>query len=178
MKAIQELKNNLKQKGILAKSRVLDKDEYLDTFSGINTNLYFITKGSLRVFFTNDNEEHILYFGYKGSLITTIDSFFSTKVSQLKIQALKKTEVNFISKNEFMEFITSNPENLDLWQAIQGELIHLQAEREIDLLISSPVKRYQRVLKRRPQLFQEIPHKYIASYLRMAPETLSRIKKS
>lgn len=178
MKAIQELKNNLEEKGVLTRSRILDKDEYLNTSNDINTNLYFITKGSLRVFFTNDDDEHILYFGYKGSLITTIDSFFSNKVSQLKIQALKKTKVNFISKNEFMEFITSNPENLELWQTIQGELIHLQTEREIDLLISSPIKRYQRVLKRKPQLFQEIPHKYIASYLRMAPETLSRIKKS
>ncbi len=58
------------------------------------------------------------------------------------------------------------------------QLIYEQLEREKDILIHSPRKRYERVLKRSPQLFQEIPHKYIASYLRMSPETLSRIKKS
>ena len=53
-----------------------------------------------------------------------------------------------------------------------------QFEREIDLLTASPEERYLRVLKRSPKVFQEVPHKYIAEYLRMTPETLSRIKKS
>ena len=52
-----------------------------------------------------------------------------------------------------------------------------QIEREIDILTNSPKERYLRVLKRSPQLFQEIPNKHIASYLRMSPETLSRMKK-
>jgi CRP-like cAMP-binding protein len=51
-------------------------------------------------------------------------------------------------------------------------------ERENDLIIYSPQKRVERVFKRSPQLFQEIPQKYIASYLRMTPETLSRILKN
>jgi len=63
------------------------------------------------------------------------------------------------------------------WQRILEQLIYQQFEREIDLLTASPVERYKRVLARSPQLFQEIPGKYIASYLRMTPETLSRIKK-
>ena len=50
-------------------------------------------------------------------------------------------------------------------------------ERETDLLIKSPQVRYEKVLKRSPQLFQEIPLTYIASYLRMTPETLSRLRK-
>ena len=58
------------------------------------------------------------------------------------------------------------------------QLILQQLEREKDILTSSPIERYKRVLKRSPQLFQEIPNKYIADYLRMTPETLSRIKKS
>ena len=58
-----------------------------------------------------------------------------------------------------------------------GELIYQQMERERDILTSSPLERYKRVLSRSPQLFQEIPNKHIASYLRMTPETLSRLKK-
>ncbi len=52
-----------------------------------------------------------------------------------------------------------------------------QLEREIDILTKSPKERYERVLRRSPQLFQEIPNKHIANYLRMSPETLSRLKK-
>ncbi len=51
-------------------------------------------------------------------------------------------------------------------------------EREIDLLTQSPQERIERIRKRSPQVFQEIPHKYIASYLRMSPETLSRLLNS
>lgn len=51
-------------------------------------------------------------------------------------------------------------------------------ERERDLLIESPKERYLRVFKRNPKLFQIIPNKHIANYLRMSPETYSRLKKS
>ena len=50
--------------------------------------------------------------------------------------------------------------------------------KEIDILTNPPKERYERVLKRNPQLFQEIPNRHIANYLRMSAETLSRLKKS
>lgn len=64
------------------------------------------------------------------------------------------------------------------WMKILENLLLQQIEREIDILTNSPKERYLRVLKRSPLLFQEIPHKHIANYLRMSPETLSRLKKS
>ena len=91
---------------------------------------------------------------------------------------MKKTVVKVVSKSDFISFLKSDIENLELWDTLLQGLIIQQLEREIDILTSSPVERYKRVLKRSPQLFQEIPHKHIASYLRMTPETLSRIKKS
>ena len=68
--------------------------------------------------------------------------------------------------------------NIILWTQILENLVIQQMEREIDILTNSPKERYLRVLKRSPQLFQEIPNKHIANYLRMSPETLSRLKKS
>jgi hypothetical protein len=55
-------------------------------------------------------------------------------------------------------------------------VITQQIEREIDLLTVSPTERLKRVLERSPNVFQEVPLKYIASYLRMTPETLSRLR--
>jgi hypothetical protein len=57
-------------------------------------------------------------------------------------------------------------------------IITQQVERTIDLLTSSFSERLERVLKHSPDLFKEIPLKYIASYLRMTPETLSCIRKN
>jgi CRP/FNR family transcriptional regulator, anaerobic regulatory protein len=67
---------------------------------------------------------------------------------------------------------------LKLWIKILEDLVIQQIEREKDLLTASPKERFERVLKRSPILFQEISNRHIANYLRMTPETLSRLKKS
>lgn len=79
---------------------------------------------------------------------------------------------------DFMEFVYSSAEAMQFWNKVLSYTVIAQLERETDLLNPSPKERYQNVLKRSPHLFREVPHKYIASYLRMAPETLSRLLKS
>lgn len=156
----------------------LNRKEYLKVKGNIDTNLYFVVNGSLRIFVVEKFEENIIRFGYKNNLIASLDSFITEKPSDLYIQAIKKTELKVIKKTTFMNFVESSAEQLKIWHLILENLIYQQLERERDILTSSPLERYKRVLARSPQLFQEIPNKYIASYLRMTPETLSRIKKS
>ncbi len=159
------------------KKIILKRNEFLKIAGSKDQNIYFIESGCIRIYITNEKEEHDIRFGYKGSLITALDSFINGKPSPLVIQALKKTQVKVLNKNKFMNIIHSDEKYLKLWQAILENLIEQQLEREMDLLTYSPEERYRRVQKRSPQLFQEVPLKYIASYLRMSPETLSRIKK-
>ncbi len=71
-----------------------------------------------------------------------------------------------------------DPRHKELWNQVMEALIIQQFERECDLLIQAPQIRFKRVQERSPRLFQEVPLKYIASYLRMTPETLSRIQNS
>lgn len=160
------------------KSLVLERNHYLKVAGSIDTQIYFIEEGSLKIYVLNDGCEHIIRFGYRGDLVVSLDSFLTRKASEFYIQAIKKTTLKVISKNSFDAFIKSNDQNKDWWISILENLVVQQIEREKDLLIISPVERYQRVLARSPQLFQEIPNRYIANYLRMSAETLSRLKKS
>lgn len=160
------------------KQLVLNRNDYLKTGGSVDTNLYFVVDGSLRIYVMDGFEENILRFGYKNNIIAALDSFISEKPSDLYIQAIKRTELKAIKKTTYIDFMHSSPENIKVWQDMMEDLIYQQMERERDILTSSPKERYNRVLARSPALFQEIPHKYIASYLRMTPETLSRIKKS
>jgi CRP-like cAMP-binding protein len=159
------------------KQIILERNEFLKVADSIDTNIYFIESGSLRVFVINEYEEQTIRFGYKGNIIVSLDSFLSGKPSDLYIQAIKKSEVKVISKAMFDEFLKSEL-NKDWWIKALTSLVLQQMEREMDILTSSPKERYERVFKRSPQLFQEVPHRYIANYLRMSPETLSRLKKS
>jgi CRP-like cAMP-binding protein len=82
-----------------------------------------------------------------------------------------------ITKQQMDNFLKQDSNRL-WWMGVLENLVLQQLEREIDILTNSPKERYLRVLKRSPQLFQEIPNRHIANYLRMSPETLSRLKKS
>jgi CRP-like cAMP-binding protein len=158
------------------KEITIDRNEFLKVKGSIDTNLYYIESGSLRIFVLDDYEEQTIRFGYKENLIVSLDSFLTGKPSDLYIQAIKKTVVKVITKEQIDIFLEKE-NNQNLWTKILENLVVQQMEREIDILTNSPKERYERVLKRSPQLFQEIPNRHIANYLRMSAETLSRLKK-
>lgn len=168
----------LEQDGMVQQTLTLERNEYLNVCGAINTHIYFVESGSLSIYITDGDEERIIRFGYKDNIIVALDSFLSGRPSDFYIQAIRKTTVKVITKETFTRFIGEQPERLNIWIRILEDLVLQQIEREKDLLVQSPKERYMRVLKRSPQLFQEIPHKYIANYLRMTPETLSRLKNS
>ena len=178
MNSISNLIEKINNENLWDKEIDLERNEYLKIKGSIDTNIYFVKSGSLRIFLLDEFEEHTIRFGYKNNLIASLDSFINEKPSEFYIQALKKTSVKTINKKSYMSFIESSTENKKIWFSVLENLILDQMERERDILTFSPIERYNRGLKRSPQLFQEIPNKYIASYLRMTPETLSRIKKS
>lgn len=173
-----EVLHIIESNNLVEKTVTLYRNSFLKTAGSIDTNIYWVEEGSLRIFVLDKSEERIIRFGYKDNLIVSLDSFITESPSDFYIQALKKTKVKVISKKTFIDFMNANPDFRNIWIKILEDLILQQIEREKDLLVSSAKERYERVLKRSPRLFQEIPKKHIANYLRMIPETLSRLKKS
>lgn len=178
MNSAQTLTQRITALGLWEKNIFLTRNEFLTVKGNTDTNVYMVDQGSLRMFVEDEFEEQTIRFAYEGNIFACLDAFISGKPSDIHIQALKKTSLKSIKKSTFMQFLQSSNENLALWLQIMEQLIYQQMERERDILTLSPIERYHRVLSRSPQLFQKIPSKYIASYLRMTPETLSRIKKS
>lgn len=178
--SISKLTTRQKMKEIVElsdKEITIDRNEFLKVKGSIDTNLYYIESGSLRIFVLDNYEEQTIRFGYKENLIVSLDSFLTGNPSDLYIQAIKKTVVKVVTKEQIDLFLEKE-NNQNLWTKILENLVVQQMEREIDILTNSPKERYERVLKRSPQLFQEIPNRHIANYLRMSAETLSRLKKS
>lgn len=178
MKSYQLLRDYIHKEGVLVNKRTFKRDEFLKVAGTLDTTIYFIISGSVKAYFLNKEEERILYFGYENSIITALDSFISNKKSELEIRAIKKTEAYYLTKEEFESFLHSNMKYLKLWNKVLEDMILYQFNREKELLLNSPEERYKEALIRNPEMFQRIPNKHIASYLRMAPETLSRLKKS
>ncbi len=176
MNPVEELISRMNAAHAWEGNLTLSRNEYLVREGRREMRLFLVESGSTLVFMTDGLNEHSIRFGYPGSLMAALDSFISSGPTRLNIRAIRKAELKWITKESYLRFIQSSPHHITLWNELLMNLVAQQMEREEDLLTSSPQERYLRVLRRSPRVFQEIPHKYIASYLRMTPETLSRIK--
>ncbi|NME67050.1 Crp/Fnr family transcriptional regulator [Flammeovirga aprica] len=163
----------------ISELKKLSRGDLLIRVGEIEKHMYIILEGAVRVtyFEEGNKEEHTIRFGYKNSILASIPSFFDGSPSLFTIECIRSSTVKKIHKTHFFEIIASDPAYQKEYDLYLQNFFKQQIKREIDLLTTSPVKRFERVIKRSPQLFQHIPMKYIASYLRMQPETLSRIMK-
>jgi CRP-like cAMP-binding protein len=183
------LANLLEQKSGLNQSQLADllvhwnknvslkRNDYLIQRGKVENFLYFVQSGALRLFYPTENEEICIGFAYSPSFICSFPSFIRHQPSEYYIQALRKTEVTGISRTHFYAFMQTNLMFERFWYAQIEQALLGRIEREIDLLLPDPEQRLQRLRSRSPHIFQLVPHKYIASYLRMKPETLSRLPK-
>lgn len=71
----------------------------------IDTRLFYIVSGSLKITISDNSDEHIIRFGYTNNFITALDSFITEKPSEFAIQAIKKTDLKIISKRDFLAFL-------------------------------------------------------------------------
>lgn len=141
--------------------------------------LYFVANGTFRIGFPiSESEDATVGFGYPGTLLTSFPSLVKNLPSDYFIQAISKGTVIGIPREPFFKAVDQYPELALLWRKWVEEALLGRIEREIDLLTPNPADRLERLMQRSPYLFQLIPLKHIASYLRMTPETLSRLRSS
>jgi CRP-like cAMP-binding protein len=158
-----------------APQQVLKRNDFLLKAGQMEKHIYRVHAGAVRAFLVTELEEHTIRFAYAGNLFTSLSAFLRQAPSQLYVQALRETVVSVVPRDTFLEQIHKTPGGLVSYCQILENLVCEQMEREIDLLTYSSSERLNRVLQRSPRLFQEVPFKFIAAYLRMTPETLSRL---
>lgn len=152
------------------------RNEHLIRLGEQERSVYLVMDGAVKVVYSDENQEQIIRFGYRDSILTSLPAFFDDSKSLFDISAIRKSTVKVFDKQRLFKFIFENPELQSAYILLLQDLVSQQIEREIDILTQSPLERYNRVLKRSPQLFQEVPARYIANYLRMSPEHLSRLR--
>lgn len=173
---ITALRTYLSKHNLWHKTIELKRGDHLHMAGAVDDNIYHVESGLLRSYVLVNDDEQIIRFGYQGDFVVAMDSFFTGQPTILYCEALRKTTVRIIKRAKYEAAIVNDPALNKIWQKILSWMVIGQLEREIDLLTNEPSERYRRVLERSPRLFQEVPAKYIANYLRMTPETLSRLK--
>lgn len=138
---------------------------------------YFINSGCIRFFHNVEGVEQTGQFFFENGWYADYESYLSGRPSKQNIEAIEKSEILMLAKADLDMLFTKIPK-FERFGRLMAENAYLGiSQTNIDLTTLSPEERYLKLIKERPKVMQRVPLKYIASYLAIKPESLSRIRK-
>ena len=156
--------------------KTYNRGEFILRAGEVETQVHFVLEGTQTIHYLENDKEICVGFGYPGTILIAYPSFITGKPSDFYLQAIKRTELVSLPYAAWKNLQETMPKFKDVWYRLTEQALLGMMEREVELHIASNAERYERLLKRSPQLLQQIPQRYVASYLKMEPETLSRLK--
>lgn len=138
----------------------------------------YVKKGLFRYYYSNEEgDEFTKVFFPENSLLSSYSAIVENRSSYFSIQALEDSKLEVINYQELLKLFVEYPEwNTLLLGMLQKGFI-AKEERERQFLLFDAEQRYNAFLKRYPNLDKRIKQHYIASYLRITPESLSRLRR-
>ena len=156
--------------------RVIEKDEIILQEGKVCRNLYFVESGLLHFYINKDGNNITKFFTEAPYFFTSQASFNSQKPANENIQTIEKSIVYQISFTQTQELYKLKSWT-DFARKIIQEVQFFTEEILEELQTETAEFRYEKMLKNEPELLKRIPLKILASYLGIAPQSLSRIRK-
>ena len=139
--------------------------------------LSFIATGMVRFFIPLEEQDLTFVFAFENNFVSAYDSFLVQTPSAYNIQALIDTVLWQISYVDLQEIYADTTVGNTIGRLASEDLFLKKSARELSLLKDSAEERYLKLFAERPELIEKIPLKYIASYIGITPQALSRIRK-
>ncbi len=153
-----------------------DKNEIIKQANEVEKYGYFILKGSGGVFLWKENNYVCLDLFYEESFFGDYMSLINGESSPLETIALEKSEMLRISKVN-IELLKGTEMGKFLFLVSAESTFVDKQKQQIDLLLKTAEERYIELLTFQPNIILRTPQKYLASYLGITPQSLSRIRK-
>lgn len=156
----------------------LKKKQYLFREGDIVTHLAFIQQGCVRYYLMDQKgDEHIVYFGFEGWWVGDMNSFFGMTPTIYHLQALEDTQLYAFNRVNFLRAIEETAYG-QFFRDISSKSYMAIQRRYAEANTKTAEERYNDLCAKYPQVLQRVPQHYIASYLGIKPESLSRIRKN
>ncbi|MBV4360627.1 Crp/Fnr family transcriptional regulator [Pinibacter aurantiacus] len=140
--------------------------------------VFFVEKGCLRqFFFTEKGVEKTCNFVFEQEFLTDLESFSRQTRATTNIIALEPTECLVTTCKDLVECMAASPAVASFFNVIVENVATANIRRIQSLLSQSPEQQFEVLLQNSPKILQRVPQRYIAQYLGIAPESLSRIRK-
>ena len=175
--SLTEEEKNLLKSFFVAKS--LRKKEFLLHEGEICHSLSFVSKGLLRSYHIDEKgDEHMNLFAWEGWWSSDIYSFSFNEMAQFNIDALEDSELLLITRENLEEMTLQIPKMDRYFRILFQNSLATKERRLVSSNSYTAKEKYIQLAESNPQMIQRLPQNLIASYLGLAPETLSRIKKN
>ncbi|MFY7900082.1 MAG: Crp/Fnr family transcriptional regulator [Chitinophagaceae bacterium] len=166
-----ELFSSKLDKQLLPKKHLLLKQGQTENY------LSFVEKGTIRFFIPNEENDVTFAFAFAGNFASSYDSFLTQNPTTYCVETLSETILWRISYANLQQIYNDTEVGNRIGRFASEELFLKKSKRELSLLTHTAEQRYLNLFKEQAHVLQLIPLKYIASYIGITPQALSRIRK-
>lgn len=140
--------------------------------------IYYVDKGLIRQFYFKNGKEVTEHLGENHTIFMCIESLFKEEPTKLQVEAIEPSIVYALPKKRLESVALHNVNIQILYRKILEESLILSQVHADLVRFETAQDRYRKMCKLMPQVVLRAPLVYIASYLQMTPETLSRVRSS
>ncbi len=154
----------------------LPKGAFLIKEGKVCDQIYFLEKGCLRGFYNLDDKEISYWFAFENSFVTSFFSFITRKPGMENIHLLEDCTLWSVSYERLQHLYATHPDMERLGRIMHERYYVMLEERFVSNHFKEARERYENLMLQAPHILQRVPLRYVASYLGITQETLSRIR--
>jgi CRP-like cAMP-binding protein len=168
--AIPDILEKLKIKKIKKKTLIVRQGT-------LCANLFFINTGMIRTYVQYHEKEVTTWVALAGTIETSAQSFLKQIPSEVSLQAVTDCELLVMSRDHYYQLLKVNPAFNEFAFRLMEDFYLRIEDKFYSYLFLSAEERFIKMQRQFPDHFKHVPLKYLASILRIKPETLSRLRK-
>lgn len=157
--------------------KTFEKGHILLREGQVSNESYFNIQGLVRKYYLVDGEEKTTEFYVEKDAISSLQSYNLKVPSNHYLECIEDCRLAILSRDKEQELFERVAEFESICRVSVEEELGAYQDKLAQFMISSPEKRYLDFMENRPDLLQRVPQYYLASYLGVKPESLSRIRK-
>ncbi|WP_183558698.1 Crp/Fnr family transcriptional regulator [Mucilaginibacter sp. SP1R1] len=154
------------------------KNRIVEEAGAVPQYLYFVVKGFMRLFHYNENGDEVTtHINCPPGFLTSYFNFINQTKSEENVECITECEILRITKTNLDHLTNQSPAFKDFSIAVFQQSIAYNENRSKELATLTAEQRYKKLIENYPGIIHHVPVQYIASFLGMKPESLSRIRK-
>lgn len=152
------------------------KHEFILKQGDVCGGIYFISKGCCRTFLLKEKKDITTAFRVENNIVCSVNSYLTQTPSEEYIQAIEDTECYFLQYKDIRALLEKHP-NFNVFVRVVYESLFIDESKMLTIFRTlNASERYEYFMKHTPKILQRVPLGYLASFLGMSRETLSRMR--